>query len=221
MVQDGFHPQSLFSSGEGEVITQKALAPADLDRVRDLYLRFTGLPQNMRQHLRVPLGRLNRALRRIDVTNFAIELGIALEALLLNDLDDDRGELTFRLRTRGARLLGETFEERVLTSRILRDVYKLRSIAVHTGTIPADAVSTPIGEVLQSGCELAARAIERMMEGGSPDWERIMLSRSLAAHPESPWSAPRIPSEQRWIPKALARDSSGALGSSSLALSSA
>jgi hypothetical protein len=165
-----------YSPGEGDVLAQTTLTPADLDRVRELYLLFKSLPQTAQQHLRVPIERLNRALRRIDVTNFAIELGIALEALLLNDLDDDRGELTFRLRLRGARLLGQTLEERVQISRALRDVYKLRSIAVHTGNIPVDAVSSPIDDVLKTGCRLAARAIEAMIRQGSPDWDRITLS---------------------------------------------
>ena len=162
---------------QSEVRTGTILVSTDLDRLRELYVLFRELSSGSRQHLRIPLERLNRALRRSDKTDSAIELGIALEALLLNDLDDERGELTLRFRLRGARLLGETLEERANIYRLLGNVYTLRSAAVHRGTIPERLGSTPTGDILENGYRLAARAIEAMIRRGTnPNWEQITLA---------------------------------------------
>jgi hypothetical protein len=153
------------------------LTPTDLERLRSLYPLFCSLNPNHRQHLRLPLERLSRAVRRHDRTDSAIELGIALEALLLNDMDEERGELTLRFRLRGARLLGQTPEERAIIYRVLGQVYRLRSHAVHRGAIPEQLGRTPAGDILTDGYRLAARAIETLIrQGQNPNWEQITLA---------------------------------------------
>ncbi len=92
---------SPFDAGQARGVVD--LSAADTEKLRALYALFKNLPNGEQKHLRVPLDRLNRASRWSDLTTSAIELGIALEALLLNDLEDDRGELSLRLRLRGAR----------------------------------------------------------------------------------------------------------------------
>ena len=63
------------------------------------------LPDARRKKLRVPLERLNRALGATSPIDCAIDLGIALEALLLGELaPNEQISLAFRLR--GAWLLG-------------------------------------------------------------------------------------------------------------------
>ena len=64
---------------------------------------FKSLDVKKQRYFRVPLERLNMAIRRVSQVDSAIDTGIALEALFLSDQSDDRGELTFRLRVRGAR----------------------------------------------------------------------------------------------------------------------
>jgi Apea-like HEPN len=163
-----------FGAGQAKGIVD--LSTAETEKLRSLYSLFKNLPSDERRHLRVPLDRLNRASRWTDRTTAAIELGIAFEALLLNDLDDDRGELSVRLRLRGARLLGKTLDERIKIDRLLRSVYKARSIAVHTGNLPERIDGLPTHEILDDGQRLAARAIETILHnGGSPDWRNIVL----------------------------------------------
>src|SRR5439155_10770879 len=137
----------------------KKVTAAELDTLRELLAFFKRLRENERARLRIPLDRLNRALRRGAQIDAAIELGIALESLLLNDLEDERGELTFRLRLRGARFLADTLIERKDVDRLLRDVYSTRSIAVHTGRLPERIGGASTAQLLEDGCRLAARAI--------------------------------------------------------------
>ena len=61
-----------------------------------------------------------------------IELRVALESILLYDA---RGtsEKKFQLTTRGAWLLGETFDERLNYFEILKQVYDYASSVIHGG----------------------------------------------------------------------------------------
>jgi hypothetical protein len=161
---------------EGRLTGDREMAPDDVMRLRDLYSLFKALQESERAHLRIPLDRLNRAILKVFTpTDSAIDLGIALESLLLNDLDDDRGELTFRLRLRGARLVADTLEERKEVDRLLRDVYKARSIAVHSGRLPERIGASTVPKLLEDGRRLASRAIEIIIRGGAPNWIDVQL----------------------------------------------
>lgn len=137
------------------------------------YAAWRALPESRRDELRVPMQRLNRAMRRANPVDAAIDLGIALESIFLRDLSADRGELTFRLRVRAARWLGTTPDERTRLSTLLAGVYAIRSKAVHHGRVPETKRSRPTTELLQDGYDLAARALIKLISEGDPDWEAI------------------------------------------------
>lgn len=126
-----------------------------------------------RAELRVPLSRLNSAIRSISTVDIAIDLGIALEAIFLTDLPEDRGELSFRLRMRAARLLGTDAESRRQIGRLVGDLYGVRSSAVHRGTIPTKVRSLLVEELLGRGYSLVAETFVRLLLEGPPDWDAI------------------------------------------------
>ena len=68
-------------------------------QAKSLFNSFLARNSDTQAHLRLVMERLSRMQREMRV-DAAIDLGIALEALYLCDLSDDRGELTFRLRIR-------------------------------------------------------------------------------------------------------------------------
>jgi hypothetical protein len=143
---------------------------------RQLFEAFRSATAQFQAHLRLVMQRLTRAMRRVTPVDAAIDLGIALEALYLSDMQDDRGELSFRLRIRSARLLGVTEADRKRISDLMRDIYGLRSIAVHTGAVP-DAVSRsrPVQQVLQQGFCLAAETARRFILRGEPSWDKVIF----------------------------------------------
>ena len=57
---------------------------------------------------------------------------ISLESLVL--LENEKEELTYRLRTRVAHLLGKDLEGRKIISENVRDLYDIRSKIVHSGS---------------------------------------------------------------------------------------
>ena len=81
--------------------------------------------------LRIAIDRLYQALLRKKSVNQAIDLGIALEVVLLHGIGEaDRGEMRYRTSIRGAAFLGENKADRVVIFKRLKEAYDLRSKAV-------------------------------------------------------------------------------------------
>jgi hypothetical protein len=79
----------------------------DVDEAKQLAETYFAWPSSDRERaLRVPVNRLARAVRQRHNVDQAIDLGIALEALLLRDAG--RAELRHQLGLRGAWLGGAT-----------------------------------------------------------------------------------------------------------------
>jgi hypothetical protein len=112
-------------------------------------------------------------MRRPDPVDAAIDLGITLESLFINN--PERGELTFQLRLRAARVLGRDEEDRARVFTLVNELYSVRSAAVHSGVIPTTRGTIP--DLLKAGFELAAQAITTFLQTGEPqDWTKIILA---------------------------------------------
>jgi len=138
-------------------------------------------PNNLKKKLRVPLERLNRALAATSSIDCAIDIGVALEALLLGDLEpNDQISLAFRLR--GAWLLGENPAERREYVKQFNAIYTCRSVAVHTGSLPTKGViidSTKVAEhefIMNRARHLTATSILKVIHGSAiPEWSSLIL----------------------------------------------
>jgi len=119
------------------------------------------------------MDRLNRAHRERDFVDRAIDLGIALEALLLHGKNDNT-EITFRLSLRGALLVGRTEKERLDTYKLLTRAYRLRSTAVHSGHFN---VSTENQRTMSQTMNLCRRLILAAIDAnGTLDWDHLMFA---------------------------------------------
>jgi Apea-like HEPN len=144
--------------------------PLEGSIVRDRYLEFARLVPNMRDVLRHAIDRLNWAKRRDSVVDRAIDLGIALEMLLLHDIKP-KSELSFRLAINGAKLLGGSSSKQKDAFRILRKAYELRSNAVHEGQLDAKNVANSqshIDDAIALGAKIATKLLKI---GRFPNWE--------------------------------------------------
>jgi len=157
--------------------------PVELDEVVVPLLlesasRLLESDESNRLRLRVPLDRLNRSylagMRSVDK---AIELGIALESLYAPAKLSEG--IAFAVRTRAARFLGGSPDERRKIARTLRDVYDLRSRAVHAGRF--DAVGAPkkwrdealVLQVLEEGQRVVGQSLIKVIREGEPNWEEF------------------------------------------------
>jgi hypothetical protein len=143
----------------------------DVQQITDAFFGVSAL--NRRKILHVPLDRLDRSIHENDFTDRVIDLGIALEALLLHEQKGDRGELRFRLGLRGAWLLGRDAEERIEIQRALAKVYQLRSDAVHVGKVERNDANE---RLIEQGTVLCRRLIRKMIEAhGRIDWNTLVV----------------------------------------------
>jgi hypothetical protein len=111
--------------------------------------------------------------------NQAINLGIALESLYAPTKLSEG--ISFGVRTRAARFLGGSFEERNKTVKTLRDVYDLRSRAVHSGRFDADNNKkwrdySKVSETLEEGQRLICRSLVKIIQENEPDWEKFDIT---------------------------------------------
>lgn len=150
------------------------------NRIISAITNWAKMPDSMKHNLRIPLDRLNRALAASSAIDCAIDLGLALEALLLSDLDaNDQISLAFRLR--GAWLLGENPIERRSYVQQFNAIYTCRSKAVHRGTLPkklslGDAKVSPGEFMVKNAQQLAASAVLKVIHRRSfPDWNSLLV----------------------------------------------
>jgi hypothetical protein len=87
----------------------------------------------LRPKINLAISRFDQALRRYNPGDAALELCIALEALLVGD---GPGELTWKVSLRAALLIGGTKEEKRANRSIIKALYQTRSRVVHTGLPP-------------------------------------------------------------------------------------
>ena len=165
----GYRPDTLWtrSSGSFPSITEET-AEAALSLYRDR----EALPSTTATRLDVAVDRWVRSQTDTLLVDKFIDLGIALESLYLSD--GNTSELRFRLALRAAWHLGASSSERVRLMQEFGDVYKLRSKAVHAGSVDdrADTRGT-----LASAQQHCRRAIVKFItDGGFPEWDRLVVN---------------------------------------------
>ena len=169
------------SHGSQEVLPHHVLltdSPEPTTDVQVLGREYMALDQGMKNRIRIALERLHQALIRSNPADRALELSIALEALL----GDSSGAHTFKLAYRAALLVSNNVEERIETRAIIEAAYIMRSALTHSGSAkPKVKVKghgqRPVEEVASSATTITARVIKRIiMEGGFPEWNRLELS---------------------------------------------
>ena len=146
------------------------IAPPEL---RQLYSALAASGKKHRDILRLSIDRLTMSLRRQDVVDTSLDLGIALEAMLLHDLPD-KGELRYRIAIRGASYMGASAAERREIFGLLRKVYDQRSKAIHEGRLTGDEAAAR--KLVRQGTSFVGRTARRILLAGTfPEWEDYVL----------------------------------------------
>jgi hypothetical protein len=163
---------SMTLPGQEGLSARQKISPDDCEVARLLFDSFCSAAAPFQAHLRLVMQRLIRAMRRGTAVDSAIDLGIALEGLYLSD---GGGELSFRIRIRSARFLGDTQADRKRIFDLMGDIYDLRSRAVHSGAVAATPKGRPVQDVLQEGFSIAAETARRFITNGVPKWDDVMF----------------------------------------------
>lgn len=150
----------------------------DIAKVQEHHRKFEALKEPVKKKLRVPLDRLNQALRRSKQVDQVIDLGIALEALLISEGTREQLSLTFRLR--GAWFLGDTSDRRGELYKEFKSIYDLRSVAVHSGyvkpTLKLNHKIIEVKELLERGFDYCRQIVHKIIyDGKFPEWKSLVL----------------------------------------------
>ncbi|HEV3310399.1 MAG TPA: hypothetical protein VG815_07770 [Chloroflexota bacterium] len=158
------------------------LSDAQWEDARTLHEEWSKLPLRWPDVLEVSVQRLNSAMRRRSPVDRAIDLGIAFESLFSEE-GDPTSELTFRISSRAAFLLGATIAERKAVAKLFKTLYGLRSTAVHEGRFPRTKRKGRISEqdvfpILEEGFRVVAQALRTVIQRGGVHWDDVMFGDS-------------------------------------------
>jgi hypothetical protein len=161
---------------ETRVVENVAVSAEDIAALAPVIRSYTSLPPGIRQKLQVPLHRLNEAVRHRGAVDRALDLGIALESLLLSG-QRSKDQLALQFRLRGAWLLGNNGPERTHLHGVFQRLYEYRSAAAHTGVVePKKTTPEQVSATLQEGLRLCAAGIRKVIEhGGPPAWDELLV----------------------------------------------
>ena len=169
-------PRTLESSGH-----QTRLGKDHTRRAQMIYDTFRALPPRTKARLRLPMSRLNTAMRRREDADTAIDLGIALEALVIGPSEADK---RYQAAVRCAFLLGNDAESRHRAYHLAGELYHLRNRAVHRGIIRQEDLSAhfkgrEVRKVLEEGARLVATMVIWLIENNAqePDWNSLVLGK--------------------------------------------
>ena len=149
-------------------------------------VRCLGLHGLLEKYTRLDLciARWLRSKRPVAKEEQLVELRIALESVLLSDDKGVIGEKRHRLATRGAWLLGETFEERKTYFCRLREVYDFASSVLHAGS-PKEKNTEELAKAIAEAQNLCREAVLRIVSARAmPDWSDVVLGKGFRRAPE-------------------------------------
>jgi hypothetical protein len=164
-------------SSSGLFLQDKLLTPRLGQYLKALYSNYWSMAEEERDSLSIALDRLNRAMRAGNLVDSAIDLGIALESFFMSDSGSGQQEIGFKLAVRVARLLAASFPHRSELKRLIGQLYKLRSEAVHSGKFSSSTLKKIKPEqCLQKGQKLIARALRATIQKRRlPDWDAVVF----------------------------------------------
>jgi len=144
--------------------------------INRLFTNFSKLCDAEKDRFRIILSRLSQAKRGTQIEDKILDLGIALEMLLLKDkTEKEQLALTFRLR--GSWLIDKDDpENRYKKYNQLKDLYNYRSRVAHSGKLEKDVQKLKtIRNSFTDYQSLAEDICQIILSEGSPDWDKLIL----------------------------------------------
>lgn len=147
--------------------------PSHKDTVNELWNKISTLEEAKKRIISLSLDRIAVAKARNSLVDRLLELGISLEAVLLEESDREQVRQTFSLR--GSWLIANSGEERLEIYNLLKELYDLRSQAAHNGQIRKKCVKAAKSK-WPVFIKLAERILHTIIERGIPDWNSLVLN---------------------------------------------
>lgn len=166
---------ALFAAGHGNTVSRPVglvplvAFPVEAAKVKHAFNALASF-SNV-ESLARSIDRLGRSrLARSDVDR-VIDLGMAAEIALMHDMSPSNTEISHKISSRAAWLLGSEPSDRAAIFNGMRELYNARSTAVHSGKLSAKSRLE-----IESADRLVSRALLAILEHGSfPNWNALTL----------------------------------------------
>lgn len=153
----------------------------DIGAALTIYSEFDTMRAPRALELSVDRLLRSRSGRRLE--DRIIDLGMAAEIALMHATKgsgDGKAEITNKLSTRGAWLIGENPKDRLAVAAILGELYAARSVIVHTGE-----ASGKLQARVEAFDGIVVRIVRALLRRGDfPDWKALVLGGEIAAAPD-------------------------------------
>jgi hypothetical protein len=143
--------------------------PADMAMIKTAFAQLAAFAEG--DSLTRAIDRLGRSRLATHPVDRALDLGMAAEIVLMHDLGTSNTEITYKIGSRAAWLVGEDANERATIFDEMKHLYKARSDAVHSGVLsPKSKVDLDLAD------QLVVRVVRAILERGSfPDWASLAM----------------------------------------------
>ena len=149
------------------------LVESHVEELKGLYYGIDQLDSEKRSKLQVPITRWITSIGQRDEVDRMIDVGIALDALFVDD--GERRDLTRKFAQRASSYLGKDETERQVLYSYFQEIYNNRSGAVHRGVLRKEGTSEEKGEFIRGAQSLCLRSIKTAIARGIPqnatEWE--------------------------------------------------
>ena len=149
------------------------LSSSEADNINELTKKYCELNDKDKKRMGRILDRLSQAKRRRQIDDGILDLGIALEMLLLKNSKKDQDQLSSSFRLRGSWLVGTDKTDRGKKYEQLKKIYGYRSDVAHNGIL-CDGNQEEITQVHKSFYEyltLAENICQTVIKDGYPNWK--------------------------------------------------
>jgi len=175
--------QYIYHHQELEPMSLPEVDQWDAQKVRKLVSSYLRLSGEDLTRVKRALDRFDRSMKRHTHGDTALELAIALEALL----GDETTELKWRVSLRSALLAAGPIKDRMYRRAVVGALYDIRSHVAHTGEANKKQsvkgqgkINT--GEVIKMGTKVVSEVISSAITRGSlPNWFREELTPPMAS----------------------------------------
>lgn len=152
------------------------LPTSKLSIINDLINQFSALSPKDKTRMNRVLSRLSQAKRKNQIEDKILDLGIALEMVLLDD-NTNNEQLSSTFRLRGSWLIGEDYESRQTVHGQLKEIYKYRSQVAHTGELCRNVPQKKqvVTNNFSTYVHLAEKIIRRIIHQPDINWTETVL----------------------------------------------
>jgi Apea-like HEPN len=156
------------------------LGAFDVAAAKEAVASYIQMSGPLKPIVRMAIDRFDRALRRHDPGDAAVEMSTALESVL----GDGSGELVWKVSLRASIIAGGSTEHRKRVRAIVYALYALRSTVVHTGMSPTSSKvkgGPPMtaGELTNEGFNVVSEILRAALKLDTmPDWFEAEITTS-------------------------------------------